>query len=93
MREQVVHNSNMTDKTKPTNRKWRDADRPSCQGPIDWFKNVKGCTTNLHQPLQLVELAVKIFKVVLVESSQAIFIHDFYQNTKGLLLGHLKACG
>lgn len=87
-----MHNSNMTDKTKPTNRKQCDADRPSCQG-IDRFKNVKGCSTNLHQPLQLVELAVKIFKVVLVESSQAIFIHDFYQNTKGLLLGHLKACG
>lgn len=44
----------------------------------------------LHQPLQLVELAVEIFKVVLVESSQAVFIHDFHQHTEGLFLRHLK---
>lgn len=45
---------------------------------------------NLHQFLQLVELAVKIFKVVLVESSEAVLIHDFHQHAEGLLLRHLE---
>lgn len=49
--------------------------------------------TNLHQSLQLVELAMKIFKVVFVESSEAIHIHDFHQHAEGLLLRHLKTHG
>lgn len=49
--------------------------------------------TNLNQSLQLVELAVKIFKVVLVQGSQAIHIHDFDQHAEGLLLWHLKTQG
>lgn len=49
--------------------------------------------TNLNQSLQLVELAVKIFKVVLVQGSEAVHIHDFDQHTEGLFLWHLKAQG
>lgn len=49
--------------------------------------------TNLNQSLQLVELAVKIFKVVLVQGSEAIHIHDFDQHTEGLFLWHLKTQG
>lgn len=50
-----------------------------------------GGITNLHQSLQLVKLAVKILKVVSVQSSEAIVIHDLHQHTEGLLLRHLKA--
>lgn len=46
---------------------------------------------NLHQSLQLVKLAVKILKVVSVQSSEAIVKHDLHQHTEGLLLRHLKA--
>lgn len=59
-----------------------------------FFKNnIRSCITNLHQSLELVELAVKIFKVVFVESSEAIHIHDFYQHAEGLFLRHLKIHG
>lgn len=46
---------------------------------------------NLHQSLQLVELAVKILKVVSVESSEAVVVHDLHQHTEGLLLWHLQS--
>lgn len=49
--------------------------------------------TNLHQPLQLVEFAVQILKVVFVESSEAVLVHDFHQHREGLFLRHLKPCG
>lgn len=55
--------------------------------------NIRSCITNLHQSFQLVELAMKIFKVVFVESSEAIHVHDFYQHAEGLLLRHLKTHG
>lgn len=45
---------------------------------------------NLHQSLQLVKLAVKVLKVVSVQSSEAIVVHDLHQHAEGLLLGHLK---
>lgn len=48
---------------------------------------------NLHQSLQLVKLAVKILKVVSVQSSEAIVIHDLHQHTEGLLLWHLQSHG
>lgn len=61
-----------------------------------FYKNVNfpcPLITNLNQSLQLVELAVKIFKVVLVQGSEAIHIHDFDQHAEGLLLWHLKTQG
>lgn len=45
---------------------------------------------NLQQTLQLVELAVKIFKVVFVELSETIVVHDLHQHAESLLLGHLR---
>lgn len=45
---------------------------------------------NLQQALQLVKLAVKIFKVVSVKLSETIVEHDFHQHTERLLLRHLK---
>lgn len=44
----------------------------------------------LQQSLQLVELAVQLFKVVFVKSPEAILVHDLHQHTEGLLLWHLR---
>lgn len=57
------------------------------------FNLAKSSTTDLHQPLQLEKLAVKILKVVLVKSPQAVVIHDFHQHTEGLFLRHLESHG
>lgn len=58
-----------------------------------YIPNIKICSTNLHQPLQLVELAVKILKVVLVESPEAVVVHYFHQHAESLFLRHLKRHG
>ncbi|TNN32364.1 hypothetical protein EYF80_057476 [Liparis tanakae] len=47
-------------------------------------------TTDLHQPLQLVELAVQVLEVVLVQSAEAVVVHDLHQHAERLLLGHLE---
>lgn len=61
---------------------------------VPHFSNIiKHCITNLHKSLQLIELAVKILKVVFVESSEAILVHYFHQHAEGLFLRHLKPHG
>lgn len=44
---------------------------------------------HLHEALQLIELAVQIFKVLFEKFPESIIKHDFDQNTESLLLRHL----
>lgn len=45
--------------------------------------------TNLHESLQLEELAVQVFKVLLEELPETVFKHDLDQHAERLLLWHL----
>lgn len=46
--------------------------------------------THLHESLQLEELAMQIFKVLLEKVPEPVIKHDLDQHTERLLLWHLK---
>lgn len=58
------------------------------QAPVHWLHT--SLSPYLHEALQLIELAVQIFKILFEKFPESIIKHDFDQNTESLLFRHLR---